>query len=72
VEACIWSYRPVNTNAPGLVKSNSTLSCGVTEGKPYLIITESRKKEDKRSSIMVFPEDAGEFFAALEVMMKKL
>jgi hypothetical protein len=42
------------------------------EGKPYLVITESRKKENARSSIMVFPEDAGEFFAALEEMIKKL
>src|SRR5262249_30065461 len=30
VGACIWSYRPVNTVVPGSVKSNSTLSCGVT------------------------------------------
>ena len=42
------------------------------EGKPYLVITESRKKENARSSMMVFPEDAGEFFAALEEMIKKL
>jgi hypothetical protein len=41
-------------------------------GKPYLVITESRKKENTRASIMVFPEDAGEFFAALEEMIKKL
>ena len=42
------------------------------DGKPYLVITESRKKENARSSIMVFPEDADSFFAALEEMMKKL
>ncbi len=42
------------------------------EGKPYLVITESRKKENVRSSIMVFPEDADEFFTALEVMIRKI
>jgi hypothetical protein len=42
------------------------------DGKPYLVITESRKKENTRASIMVFPEDAGEFFAALEEMIAKL
>src|SRR6266487_1841319 len=42
------------------------------EGKPYLVITESRKKENARSSMMVFPEDADSFFAALEEMIKKL
>jgi hypothetical protein len=42
------------------------------EGKSYLVITESRKKENKRLSIMVFPEDADSFFGALEEMIKKL
>jgi hypothetical protein len=42
------------------------------EGKPYLVITESRKKENTRASIMIFPEDADEFFAALEVMIRKI
>ena len=42
------------------------------EGKPYLVITESRMKENTRSSITVFPEDAQNFFAALAVMIKKL
>lgn len=42
------------------------------EGKPYLVITESRKKENKRLSIMLFPEDADSFFEAFEVMIKKL
>src|SRR6266545_8118179 len=42
------------------------------EGKPYLVITESRKKENARASIMVFPEDADEFFASLEVMIRKI
>jgi hypothetical protein len=42
------------------------------EEKPYLVITESRKKENKRLSIMVFPEDADSFFQAIEVMIKKL
>lgn len=44
--------------------------------KPYLVITESRFRGNDQPSyqarIAVFPEDAGSFFEALEVMMKKL
>lgn len=46
------------------------------EGKPYLVITESRFKGEgqdrERSSIMVFPEDAKGFLAAAEEMLGKL
>ena len=45
------------------------------DGKRYLVITESRKSgEDKfeRSSIMVFPEDAGEFNEAVAEMTAKI
>jgi len=46
------------------------------EGKPYLIITESRfmgeDKERERASIMVFPEHAQDFLAATQEMVMKL
>ena len=46
------------------------------EGKPYLIITESRFKveggERERSSIMVFPENADEFSKVISQMTGKL
>jgi hypothetical protein len=42
------------------------------EGKPYLIITQSRYKgkgkERERSSIVIFPEHAKEFFDTLKSM----
>jgi hypothetical protein len=46
------------------------------EGKPFLVITESRfkseGKERERSSIVVFQEKAGEFARAVSAMTKKL
>jgi len=45
------------------------------EGKTYLRITESRKgKDDKfeRNSILVFPEDAGEFAKVVSKIAAKL
>lgn len=47
-----------------------------TEGDPYLAITESRFKgedeERERSTIVVFPEQAEEFAAAVVAMAQKL
>jgi hypothetical protein len=46
------------------------------EGKPYLVITESRFKgkggQRERNSIMVFPEDASEFGEVIAEMIGKL
>ena len=46
------------------------------EGKPYLVITESRfkgeGKERERASVMVFPENAEEFSQAVTEMTGKL
>lgn len=46
------------------------------EGKPYLVITESRFKGEgegrERSTIVVFQENAGEFADAVSVMTDKL
>ena len=46
------------------------------EGKPYLVITESRfkgdRKERERSSIAVFPEYAHGFLQALQEMVSNL
>ena len=46
------------------------------KGKPYLVITESRfkgeKKDRERQSIAVFPENAKEFVKEVSAMTKKL
>ena len=46
------------------------------EGKPYLVITESRFKregqERERASLAVFPEQAQEFLATTQEMVEKL
>jgi len=46
------------------------------EGKPYLVITESRSKGEgnkrERSSIFVFPESAKDFADALSSMVDKI
>ena len=46
------------------------------DGKPFLVITESRFKgegeERERNTIMVFPENAGEFSDAVSKMVAKL
>ena len=46
------------------------------EGKPFLVITESRFKdqgpERERHSILVFPEQADEFAKALTEMLKHI
>src|SRR5215216_3872576 len=53
---CIWSYLPVNICVPGAVKSDSTLSCGVTEefgtiqiGVNHLLV-DGEVKIDSRTS----------------------
>ncbi len=47
-----------------------------TEGKPYLVITESRfkgeGKDRERVSIVVFPEHAQEFVETVQEMVRKL
>ena len=45
------------------------------EGKPFLVITESRKGKGgkwERNRINVFPEDAGEFARAVSAMISRL
>ena len=46
------------------------------EGKPYLVITESRFKgegqERERSSIMLFPDHAQDFLEAVQAMVRQL
>jgi hypothetical protein len=46
------------------------------EGKPYLVITESRLKEEsgsrERHTIIVFPEEADSFAETVSEMVKKL
>jgi hypothetical protein len=46
------------------------------EGKPYLVITESRfvgeGKDHERASIVVFPDHAQNFLEATQEMIKKL
>jgi hypothetical protein len=69
-----------DATASKIVKAGSTTYFfdvkATKDGKPFLVITESRYKGEgsdrQRSSIVVFPEHSKEFLNALDVMTTNL